>query len=185
MTDTHAAPAAHVAPRERGGNGVGIASFVAACLGLGPVAIVLGIVGLARWRSGRASRRSWPLAGLVLGVVATLVAAGLAAAAALSVTAPAAVTARAELDVIAIGNAVVDYSVAHPNGPAPAVTATPDGYEVAGTSLPAELEGSWTPELRGTTAYDWCVALEFETTDGMAEVGYSASDGLVAACPPA
>lgn len=185
MTDTHAAPAAHVAPRERGGNGVGIASFVTACLGLGPVAIVLGIVGLARWRSGRASRRSWPLAGLVLGVVATLVAAGLAAAAALSVTAPAAVTARAELDVIAIGNAVVDYSVAHPNGPAPAVTATPDGYEVAGTSLPAELEGSWTPELRGTTAYDWCVALEFETTDGMAKVGYSASDGLVAGCPPA
>lgn len=76
MTDQHAYPPPHYAPGWRPPappwDGTSIAALVTGALGLGPVAVVLGAVGLRRAR--RAGRRGRALAGvgLALGVVGIL-----------------------------------------------------------------------------------------------------------------
>ncbi|MDN4475181.1 DUF4190 domain-containing protein [Demequina sp. SYSU T00192] len=174
------------APQEvavEGGNGVGIASFVTGCLGLGPIAIVLGLVGLSRWRSGAAGRRSWPLAGLVLGIVGTLGAAALAAAVLTSGTDAAEQDLRAQADVVMLGNAVVEGYVADPDG-AVTVSVEPSGYVVDGIELPAQLslDEDRAVSLEGTDAFDWCLTLTYGGGQDDA-VAFAATEGLVRSCP--
>lgn len=183
MTDTVDAPAEEAPVRTHRGNGVGIAAFVFGALGLGPVALILGAMGLARWRDGRASRRSWPLAGFMLGIIGTVSGAALAVLYATSGAADAAEDAHAKVDVINVGNAVVDYYAPQAQAPLPVIGATADGYDVAGVAVPSTMAGTWLPEIHGASAYDWCVSLSYETGAGDREVGYSATAGLVDACP--
>ncbi|WP_062467543.1 DUF4190 domain-containing protein [Demequina maris] len=166
-----------------GGNGVGIAAFATGCLGLGPIAIVLGLVGLSRWRSGAAARRSWPLAGLVLGIVGTVGAAALAAVVMTSGTDEAEQDLRARADVVAIGNAVVDGYVADPEGSVE-VAVDETGYLVNGAEVPAELalDDDRAASLEGTDAYDWCLTLTYGGGEKDA-VAFAATAGLVESCP--
>ncbi|WP_062314115.1 hypothetical protein [Demequina rhizosphaerae] len=166
-----------------GGNGVGIASFVTGCLGLGPVAILLGGIGLARWRRGAAARRSWPLAGLVLGIVGTLGAAALAAVVLTSGTDEAEQDLRAQADVVTLGNAVVDAYVADPDGTVE-VGVDASGYVVDGTAIAAELslDEDRAVSLEGTDAFDWCLTLTYGGGDSGA-VAFAATEGLVVSCP--
>ncbi len=165
-----------------GGDGVGIAAFVAGCLALGPVAIVLGAIGLARWRSGAASRRSWPLAGLVLGVVGTLL---LLAGWLLHVgteRSEGTVLAHAQVDVITVGNALVARHVADPQATDVDVVVEDDAYVVAGDRVPRVSADVAAVSYAGSTAWDWCVTL-VAGADGSTTVGYAATAGLVEACP--
>lgn len=172
-------------PRERGGNAVGVAAFLCGALALGPLAIALGLVGLARYRSGKASRRSWPLAGLILGVIGTL---ALAVGAYLYATSDAdqeAAAAHAKVDVINVGNAVVDHYAAHPKEPVE-FEVTDAGYRVSGLAVSASdpTIPSRALSQEGSDAYDWCITVTF-TGDGLdpALASFAATEGYVASCP--
>ncbi|SEJ59760.1 DUF4190 domain-containing protein [Demequina mangrovi] len=165
-----------------GGNGVGITAFVTACLGLGPVAIVLGIIGLARWRSGAASRRSWPLAGLVLGIVGTLLVAAGWLLHQGSQTSDGAILAHAKVDVITVGNAVVERFAADPELTGVDVDITADGYVVDGAVVARTSEADVALTYEGSTAYDWCVTIA-AGPDGGQTAAFTATGGLVAECP--
>ncbi len=182
MVETVEMAAGDEARRGDGGDGLGIASFVTGCLGLGPVAIVLGGFGLARWRDGRASRRSWPLAGLVLGVVGTVLIVTGTVLHLVSERSEGAVRAHAEVDVIGIGNAVVEQLVTHPDAAAVAVEADADAYLVGDLTVPRTVGDAVTVAYAGTSASDWCVTL---TTGAAGEVGvaYGATAGLLEECP--
>ncbi|WP_062381508.1 hypothetical protein [Demequina pelophila] len=170
--------------RARGGNAVGIASFVFGALGAGLVAIVLGVWGLARYRSGRASRRSWPLAGLILGVISTAALGVLAYLYATSDADQVAADAHAQVDVITVGNVLVELSAAGPDLPQVELTVADDAYGVGGTSVEAALAGDRTLALDGVDAYDWCLTLTYE---GGAQdaVAFHSATGLVESgeCP--
>lgn len=184
MTDTVDAPTdAAEAPSAQGGNGIGITAFVTGSAGLGPIAILLGAVGLARWRAGAASRRSWPLAGLVLGAVGTVAAVVGGVVVATSGAAEAEVDARAQVDIINVGNAAVAYAVANPTATEIAVAVTDGGYEVVGAAMPAslDLDGDRDLSIVGTTAYDWCVTLTYVGGEAPS-VAYAAAQGLVETC---
>ena len=186
MTDTIEVPEAQDDARADGGNAVGIAAFVTGCLALGPVAILLGGVGLARWRSGRASRRSWALAGLVLGVIGTIaVAAGWYAYETSSARQEVA-DAHAQVDAINVGNAVVDHYEAQPGDTSDSVAVTDSGYLVWGADVATSAGASLTRALtfEGTTAFDWCLTVTL-AGEGLepAVASYAAAAGLVDACP--
>ncbi|WP_062462427.1 DUF4190 domain-containing protein [Demequina soli] len=162
-----------------GGDGLGIAAFVTGCVGLGPVAVVLGLLGLSRVRGGVAMRRAWPLAGLVLGIVGTL--GWIAIAVAVASGGGAEREALAEVDAVNIGNAIVAAFDAHPSAATVDVAVADAGYTVAGTSVPAELDGARTLDYQGTDAYSWCVTLTAD--EGAVTASYDAATGLVGACP--
>ncbi|MDN4477906.1 hypothetical protein QQX10_06495 [Demequina sp. SYSU T00039] len=185
MTQTAESPAEHAAeaPRESGGNGVGIAAFVTGALALAPLALILGLIGLARYRSGKASRRSWPLAGTILGAVGIVAGTAIGVAYALSEAPQVAQDAHAKVDVVKVGNALVDWSAAHAGATTP-VSLTDTGYEVDGLAIPSELDQL---EARGVTVLDpepyaWCLTLTYDGGTSSA-VAFSATEGLIDSCP--
>ncbi|WP_062290110.1 DUF4190 domain-containing protein [Demequina phytophila] len=177
-----------VQPREdlarEGGDGLGISAFVAGCVGLGPVAILLGALGLSRWRQGRAAHRRWPLAGLVLGIVGTVGWAVIAVAATSSDAPAAERDLQAQVDAVTLGNAVVDWYAANPGATAIEVGVDGTSYVVDGApvtmTLPADAHPSVAVE--GVTAYDWCLRLGYDGGEAPA-AAYSATAGLVDSCP--
>ncbi len=168
-----------------GSDAVGVASFVTGCLGLGPVAIVLGAIGLARWRSGAAPSRRWALAGLVLGIVGTVVAFVLWIVVASDGAAQATAEAHAEVDAINVGNAVVDHFVAHPDDASVATEVTDAGYLVADVEIPTAADVSIARELsyQGSTAFDWCLTVTLSGPVEPTSVAFAASVGVVTQCP--
>lgn len=188
MTQTveHAPEPTEATATARGGNGIGIAAFVMGALGLAPVALILGIVGLARYRAGKASRRSWALAGVILGAVGLIAGVAIGVVYATSSAPAIAQDAHAKVDVVNLGNAVVDWYVAHPDGDLPPVVLADDGYLVDGAAVPGTIDraGDHGVILEAPSAYSWCLTLEYSggTEDS---VGFSATEGLVASCPAA
>lgn len=83
MSGPYAYPDPHYAPGwvppRPATDGVSIAALVTGVFGLGPVAVVLGLIGVRRTRGGARSGRGLAVAGIVLGGVGTLVWAALAA----------------------------------------------------------------------------------------------------------
>ena len=191
MTQTAESPAAPApgpdaeAPHGRhgGGNGVGIAAFVAGALGLAPIALVLGIVGLARYRSGRASRRNWALAGTVLGAIGLVAGAAIGVIYATSDAPLLTQDAHAKVDAVNLGNAVVDWYIAHPDGGVAPVVITDAGYAVGETAIAATVavNGGRGVILEAPDPWSWCLTLEY-SGGASSSVGYSATEGLVGSC---
>ncbi len=185
MTEAVDAPEREVEAPARGGDGLGIAAFVTGCLGLGPVAILLGAIGLSRWRSGAAPRRRGALAGLVRGIVGTVVAAVLWVVAAGSGGAQATAEAHAQVDAINVGNAVVDDFVAHPTDALFPPEVTEAGYLVAGVEVPTAVDPSISRALtyEGATPFDWCISIVLTGPVEPVTASYAATVGLVTQCP--
>lgn len=187
MTQTADTPVEQAGPsRSGGGNAVGIASFVTGALALAPVALVLGIVGLARYRSGKASRRSWPLAGTILGAVGLVAGAALAVAWTTSDGPALTQDAHARVDAVNVGNAFVDWYAANPAAEDPYVEIAADGYVVGDTRIPSALDPDRGDPASFAVSYadaaDWC--LTFTYAGGtVGSVGYSSTEGLVDSCP--
>ncbi|WP_156163676.1 DUF4190 domain-containing protein [Demequina subtropica] len=167
------------APRD----GIGIAAFVTGCLGLGPVAIVLGAIGLRRWGAGAASRRSWPLAGLVLGVVGSLLWLAGWLIHAGTESSDGTVVAHAQVDAITVGNAVVARFAEDPAATAVAVELTDDAYLVDGVAVARTSPDVVAVTYSGSTAADWCLTFDTDAA-GERAVAYAATEGLVDSCAP-
>ncbi|WP_062518236.1 DUF4190 domain-containing protein [Demequina gelatinilytica] len=178
MVDTIEREVEDGAPVARG-DGIGVAAFVTGCLGLGPVAIGLGAIGLRRWSTGAASRRSWPLAGLVLGVVGSLL--WLAGWLIHTGTegSDAAAVAHAQVDAITVGNAVVARFVEDPTAAAVTVELADDSYRVDGVAVDRTSPDVTAVTYTGSSAADWCITLD---TDREQSVAYAATEGLVDSC---
>ncbi|WP_062519067.1 DUF4190 domain-containing protein [Demequina silvatica] len=167
-----------------GGDGLGIAAFVTGALGLGPVAIVLGALGLSRWRRGEATHRSWPFAGLVLGIVGTLGWAVIGVIAATSGASAAERDLHAQADAVTLGNAVVAWYAENPGAAEVEVAVDGTSYLVGEDAIEMTLPADAEPSVAvdGVTAYDWCLTLGYAGGESDA-VAYGATQGLLDACP--
>ncbi len=163
---------------QRSSDSWGVAAVVSGVLLLSPLAIVLSHVALNRVKREPGRSSTLAVAGMILGYLGLVVTVG-AIAVYLAVLAPgldrAHVDDKAQADVTAIGNAVVE--ALQSDAVLPEVTVAGETYLVGGQTVDAMLEASRTVVLDGTTAADWCVELAYEGGD-QGVVSYVATDGF-------
>jgi hypothetical protein len=151
------APGWNLAPPKRT-DGISIAALVTGLLGLGPVAIGLGIGGLARTRRNGTGGRGMAWAGIILGVIGTAVAIALGVLAVTVANAtrplPATVTAPEEVLVgrLVVGNCV---GILAPDGSIQAIRVVPcstphQAQVVASGSLPTVSTAGTAPPSQGS-----------------------------------
>jgi hypothetical protein len=177
----------HAEPASGDKNWLGMTALVSGALALSVVAIVTGHLGLSAVKNGRATNRTFALAGTILGYIG--LAATIAALAVYFLAAAPQVEADArdfdaQTDVINVGSEIANHW--QTSTAPPSVTQATDGYLIEDVVVPAQLTTDRTLTFSGTAGTEWCVVLEFEGGNEDAFT-YTPTDGLESGdqCEPA